>query len=96
LGSFVVMISLKSAWYGIVFSPSLIISWPPDLNFCWSKMGSSAASSVSPMFSNSAHLPKRTACSSVLKKFFSESEMTSKPFLQHSRSRPRLRTKRFA
>mmetsp|Transcript_3424 Transcript_3424/g.8506 ORF Transcript_3424/g.8506 Transcript_3424/m.8506 type:complete len:308 (-) Transcript_3424:797-1720(-) len=52
---------------------------PPCLKVCFSRIGSSAASSDSPMFSSSTARPKRTPFSSVRRKSFSLSFTTSSP-----------------
>ena len=90
------MKNLKESFQGIVESPILIISVPPWRNFCWRSRGSSAASSVSPTFSRSTQRPKRTAFSSVRRKFFSVSFVVSMPFSARWGSLPMFLMKRFA
>lgn len=72
------------------------MSDPPCLNFCCSKMGSSAASSFSPTFSSSTHRPKRRPFSRLRRKFLSLCFTTSSPFSAMDASLPRFLMKRLA
>ena len=56
---------LKFKFNTLSHRPNFIMSWPPCLKVCCIRIGSSAASSVSWMFSRSAHLPNLTAFSCV-------------------------------
>ena len=58
------------------------------MNFCCRRIGSSAASSSSAMFSSTTHFPNRMPFSSVRRKFLSLSFVTSMPWMLKSLSLP--------